>query len=136
MARIHGKNGQFQMAGTTGGSPSSHVVVGDIRAFTIDMSKDKVDVTAFGDTNKQRVLGLPDFTGTFSGFWNSASSPALFDVILGSTAVGLKLIPNTVEPTYYFLGDAYLDGSLNVDSNGAVTVDGTWVAASNWTAVP
>lgn len=122
--------------GAIGGSPSSHTVVGDIRAFTIDMSKDKVNVTAFGDTNKQRVLGLPDFTGTFSGFWNSVTSPTLFDVILGSVAVGLKLIPNTAEPTYYFLGDAYLDGSLNVDSNGAVTVDGTWVAASNWTAVP
>ncbi len=136
MARIHGKNGSFQMATTTGGSPSSHNPVGDIRAFTIDMTKEKVVVTAFQDTNVQRVVGLPDFQGTLSGFWNSVNSPTLFDVVLGSTPVGLKLIPNILEPTYYFYGDAYLDGSLSVAVDGAVTFDGSWVAASNWTMAP
>lgn len=100
------------------------------------MSTDKVDVTAFGDTNKQSVIGLPNFTGTFSGFWNSASTPDLFDIVLGGAAIGLKLVPNTAEPTFYFNGLAYLDGSINVDSAGAVTIDGSFVAASNWQMAP
>lgn len=121
---------------TNTGSPTGATVVGDVKSWTLNMAKDKVDVTAFGDTNKQTVLGLPDFSGTFSAFWNSATSPWLFDHILGDTSVLLKLVPNTVEPTYYFSGLAYIDGSVNCDAAGAVTVDGTFVAAGNWTATP
>jgi predicted patatin/cPLA2 family phospholipase len=135
MARIHGKNGQFNRYDLTG-SPTTVTPVGDIKSWTLNMTKDKVDVTAFGDTNKQKVLGLPDFSGTFSGFWNSVTSPDLFDIILGSAAIGLKLVPNTAEPTFYFSGLAYLDGSISVDAAAAVTVDGTFDAAGNWTIAP
>jgi hypothetical protein len=132
--RIHGKNGQMWRGDAA--SPVAHTVQNDIRSWTLNLGKDKVDVTAFGDTNKQKVLGLPDFTGTFSGFWNTASSPDLFDIILGSTPVTLKLVPNLNDPTYYFQGLAYLDGSVNCDSQGAVTIDGTFDAAGNWTVNP
>lgn len=121
---------------TQTGSPTGATAVGDVRAWTLNMAKDKVDVTAFGDTNKQKVLGLPDFSGTFSAFWNSVSSPWLFDHILGDVPVLLKLTPSINEPTYYFSGLAYLDGSVTCDANGAVTVDGTFDAAGNWTATP
>lgn len=135
MARIHGKNGSMALTTQTG-SPTTMTTVGDVRAWTLNMAKDKVDVTAFGDTNKQKVLGLPDFSGTFSAFWNSATSPWLFDHILGNDPVLLKLTPNTAEAAYYFSGLAYLDGSVNCDANGAVTCDGTFDAAGNWTITP
>jgi hypothetical protein len=79
---------------------------------------------------------LPDFKGTFGGFWNSATSPVIFDAILGSIAVGLKLVPDTAAATNFFSGLAYLSGNINVPSNGAVTVGGSFVAAGNWTIAP
>lgn len=133
--RIHGKNGSMGITTSTG-SPTGVTTVADMKSWTLNMATDKVDVTAFGDTNKQQVLGLPAFDGTFSGFWNSATSPWLFDFILGSSPVLMKLVPDTVEPSYYFSGLAYIDGSVNCDSAGAVTVDGTFVAAGNWSATP
>ena len=90
----------------------------------------------FGDTNVQRVTGLPDYSGDLGGFWNSATTPAIFAAILAGTPVGLKLIPNTLESTFFFSGQAYLDGGIDVSATGAVSFTGTWVAASNWVMDP
>jgi len=133
--RIHGKKGQIKMdpAGAPG---TAATAVADINAFTIDMSTDTVDVTALGDTNKQYVQGLPDYKGTLSGWWNSATSPALFEVILGGGKPWLVLIPDTSEPTFLFKGLAYLSGSIDVSATGAVSISGDWVGAGNWVMEP
>jgi predicted secreted protein len=131
--RKHGKNGLIQMDAAGG---ASLVSLADLNAYTLDMSTDRVDVTCFQDTNKQRVAGLPDFTGTVAGIWNSASSPTLFAAILAGTPVTLRLIPDNAEPTYYFQGLSNLDGSLNVDAKGAITISGKWDAAGNWDMNP
>jgi hypothetical protein len=142
MPRIHGKSGKVLMdlggspGSPVGGAPYAPVEVADISGFTLNMSTDRVEVTAFGDTNKQRVAGLPDFSGDISGFWNSASGPAFFGVVLGGQPVFLRLMPNRNEPTYYFEGLANLDGTLEVPVNGAATITGTWDAAGNWTMNP
>lgn len=135
MARPHGKGGRVFMD-ETGGSPYTPTIVADLNAWTLDMTRDRQDVTAFEDTNKVRVPGLPDFSGTFGGFWNSTNSPRLFGVVLGETPALLRLIPNILEPTYYFQGLANLDGSVNVSANGAVTISGNWDAADNWEMAP
>jgi hypothetical protein len=131
--RIHGKHGQIKMDPTGG---ATTVVVADLNAWTLDVSKDLVDVTCFGDTNKRSVVGLPNYTGTFGGQWNSASSPTLFDVIFGDIAPKLELIPDSLEPTYMFSGLANLDGSINCDSKGSVTITGKFSAFDNWTMAP
>ena len=134
MARIHGRRGQLLMDPAGG---TTYAAVGDINQWTLNLTKDKVDATAFGDTNKIKLVGLPDFSGTFGGFWNSASSgPIIFDAILGDIAVGLKLVMSTLEATNFFSGTAFLDGSITVDVNGAVATSGTFDAASNWTLSP
>jgi hypothetical protein len=118
----------------TGGS--TVVTVADVDGFTIDMKKDREDVTAFGDTNKQKVTGLPDYSGNITGLWNSVTSPVMFDAILGSVAVFLHLIPDTGAPTFLFKGLANLDGSLTVNAKGAVRYSCTWDAAGNWLMEP
>lgn len=128
--RKHGSTGQIKMD-LTGGS--TLVAVGDLNAWTLDMARDQVDATAFGDTNKQYVLGLPDIKGTWGGLWNTASTPPLFDAARGSTPVTLNLIPSTLEPTFFFEGPAYLDASIDVSSDGAITTSGNFVAAGDWT---
>lgn len=133
MARIHGKNGQVAMDPTGG---STYATVSDLSKFSLNAQRDRQVVTAFGDTNVVRVQGLPDFQGDLNGWWNSVTSPALFDAIFGDVAVALKLIPNSLESSFYFAGPAYLDGSIDVDVNGAVGISGSWVAGGNWAVVP
>lgn len=127
--RLHGKNGQVKMDPAGGGAL---VTLADVNAWTLDMSTDRVDVTAFGDTNKRRVSGLPDYQGTVAGRWNAATSPAYFTAVLAGTPVTLRLIESTADAGVYHQGLANIDGSISVDSNGAVTWTGKWDAAGNW----
>lgn len=134
MARIHGKNGQVKIDPTGG---ATGVAVASVDSWDLDMSKDLVDVTCFLDTNKQNVMGLPNFTGGLSGCWDSATTPTeIFAVIFGTVPVMLELIPSILEPTFFFSGLAYLDGAIKVSAKGAVTWSGKFAAASNWQQAP
>lgn len=128
--RKHGSKGQIKMDPAGG---STTVAVADLNAWTLDMARDNVDVTAFGDVNKQYVLGLPDVKGTYGGWWNSASSPSLFTVAQGTVPVTLELIPSTDEATFKFAGLAYLDASIECSATGAISLSGNFVAAGAWT---
>ena len=113
---------------------TTYAQVGSINAWTLDQTRDTVDVTAFGDTNKQYVVGLPDTKGTFGGFWDDLTTPdEIFNVAGGATPVGLKLVPSDITPTVFWSGLAYLDASINVSATGAVTISGNWVGAGPWT---
>lgn len=129
--RLHGKTGQIQMDPAGG---ATLVALADMNTWSLEMSTDRVDVTAFGDTNKRRVAGLPDFTGSLGGWWNAVatSSPVYFAAVLAGTPVTLRLVPNTADPTTYFQGLANVDGSVDVSATGAVSTKGKWDAAGNW----
>lgn len=133
MARIHGKHGSIAMDPT---GATTYAPLADLNSWSLDGTTAKVEVTCFGDTNVQRVTGLPDYAGDLGGFWNSLTTPAIFDAILAGTPVGLKLIPSTLEPTFFFSGLGYIDGGIEVSATGAVTFTGSWVAASNWQQAP
>lgn len=133
-ARLHGKTGQVYMD-ADGASPYAYTLLSDLNEWTLDMKTDRVEVTAFGDTNKRRVAGLPDFSGTIGGFWNAANV-AYVDAVLAGIPVQLKLVPNSADATVFFSGLANIDGSVNVSATGAVTMAGSWDAAGNWTLVP
>lgn len=132
--RLHGKNGQVYMD-ADGASPFSYTLLADLNTWTLDMSTDRVEVTAFGDTNKQRVSGLPDFSGTIGG-WYNAGAVAYLDAVLAGIPVQLKLVPNSADSTVFFSGLANVDGSVSVSATGGVSMSGTWDAAGNWAFVP
>ena len=133
MARRHGSQGQVKMDPTGG---STTVVVASLNHWTLDLDRDKEDVTCFGDPNKVYVLGLPDVQGDLEGVWDETTSPDLFEVAMGSVPVTLELIPSTLAPTYLFKGLAYLSAGLDCAADGAVTVKGSFVAAGPWTVEP
>jgi hypothetical protein len=136
MARMHGSHGQIAMG--TPGSPAGDNIIGSLNKWTLNMARDRVDVTCFGDTNKQYVQGLPNIQGTIGGFWDTDhGSPTegnfqIFDVAEGDTAVDLVLVPSTLDPTHAFRGRAYLDASIDVSASGAVSISGSFVAAGPW----
>ena len=134
-ARLHGKTGQVQMDPAGG---STLVALADTNKWSLDLSTDRIPVTAFGDTNIRRVSGLPDFSGSLALWWNAVatSSPRYFAAVLAGTPVTLRLIPNTADPTVYFQGLANVDGSVDVSATGAISSSGKWDAANNWTINP
>lgn len=128
MARAHGKSGAIYVSPNGTGVA---VAIGNLSAWSLDRSTDKVEVTAFQDLNKVYVQGLPDLKGTLSGFWDSASDP-LYAAGISVDGTKLYLYPSTNVPTVYDYGPAWLDTSINVAVNGAVAISANFVAAGSW----
>ena len=134
MARIHGSRGSVKLD-PTGVGGATAVVVASLNSWTLDMKRDRVDVTAFGDTNKQFVQGLPSIEGQLGG-WYEKEELAIFDVAEGSAPAFLELIPDGLAPTYFWSGLAYLDASINVSATGAVSISSSYSGAGPWTRAP
>lgn len=130
---LHGKDGQVKWDPSgTPSSPAGLQALLSIDKFKLSLKTDKVDVTCFGDTNKVKVPGLPDVSGTFGGFWNS-DEHALMAASQAITPGLLELIPHTSESSETFSGLAYLDADIDTGVSGAPTMTGTFVAAGPWT---
>jgi len=121
--RYHGKKGSVTIGATA---------VASLNKWTLNAATDKADVTAFGDTNKQYVTGLKDVKGSIAG-WFDDDEDALFVAADGDTPVDLELMPVDTLTGLKWSGPAYLDASIDVPANGAISVKGDFVAAGNWT---
>jgi hypothetical protein len=99
-------------------------------SWSINMNTDKQDVTAFGDSNKVYVAGLPDASGDFSGFWDDATSQTYIAAVDG-LARNFYLYPNiTLDPNAYFFGQILPDFSMDGAVGGPVNFKCSWNAAS------
>jgi hypothetical protein len=132
MSRYHGAKGVIYLSVTGSGNAIPTV---SLSQWSLDRATDKSDVTAFGDTNKVYVQGLPDIKGSIAGWFDSADD-ALFDGADSSDGVKLYLYPSSLAPTIYHYGPAWLDASIEVDSKGGVGVKGSFVAAGSWGRKP
>jgi hypothetical protein len=74
------------------------------------------------------VAGLPDSSGTFAGFYDSATAQ-LYTAATDGVARKFYLYPDTADAIYWF-GTALFDFSVSTAVDGAVTVSGNWNAAS------
>ena len=99
--------------------------------FTLNSPTDKVEVTAFQDTNKVYVQGLADISGELSGFWDDTSD-VLYDASKSDDGVKMYLYPSSDAMTKYFYGPAWVDFSLESGVSAAVTISGSFVANGAW----
>ena len=123
--RYHGKTGKVSM-----GTPAVPIV--SLNKWSLNAATDKVDVTAFGDVNKVYVQGLPDLKGNVAG-WFDDQEDALFVAADATAPVDLELMPVAGIATIKWAGPAWLDASIDVPANGAISVSGDFVAAGAWT---
>ena len=72
MARQHGRRGRLYVGIASDSAAAEPVAY--LSKWSIGFSTDNVDVTANGDTNKVYVAGLPDASGSFSGFYVCAEA--------------------------------------------------------------
>lgn len=127
MARRHGRDGRIYVAISSGGTAEP---IAFLNSWSINFTTDKVDVTAFGDSNKVYVAGLPDAQGDFAGFWDSDQSD-LYTAAQDGVARKFYLYPSRrLDASDYYFGEAFFDFSVSGGVTDAVTVSGSWSASS------
>lgn len=127
MARRHGRNGRVFMNLTSGGTAEP---IAFVKSFTMSAATDKQDVTAFGDSNKIYVAGLPDAQGGFD-FWYDDATVQTYTAAVDGVARKFYLYPDFVTtPGQYFFGTILPDFSVQASVDGAVEGSGSWNAAS------
>lgn len=133
MARYHAKSGQVYLSTTAAGAA---VAVSGATAWTFDGSTDKVDVTAFGDSNKQQVIGLSNASGTVNFNWDDTDT-TIYDAAEGGEACRMYLYRDAANaPTHYRYGTAYIDIADDNNSTGAAVGSATFSAAGVWSRKP
>jgi len=132
-----GKFGAIKWDPNGDASPTDLQPIISLNTWKLSQKTDKINVTCFGDRNKVYVVGLPDISGTITGFWNS-SSLELFSAVYQDEPGLLQLIPNDqdeagsplVVPA--FEGLAYLDVDVDTSVEGAPALSSSFVAGGPW----
>lgn len=106
-APLHGFNGLIYISGTelTGAN-----------AWTLNMPQDAVETPQFGDTDKKRVVGLRDWSGTI-GAWLHEDSKLIENAASARASVALMIYPNRGDLTNYYSGNAI----FSMDAGGGVS---------------
>ena len=123
---ITGRNGQLKVDQSAGANGSA-TTVANLTTFDIQQTRDKTEVTSFGDTSKVYVAGLADASGSFSGYWDSAGG---LQAVADGNARKFYLYPTTTDQSRYWYGTATFDITVSTSVGGAVEVSGSWAAAT------
>lgn len=111
------------------------------QGYSIDISSSRavIDVSSFGDTAIENILGLADVQITI-GFWNDYTAAALdsqlFSLHTGNTSFPLELRPtnaarSTSNPAYFLAGVFLAEyHPLNFDMGSAASSDVTFINAN------
>lgn len=127
MARYHGRQGILYLQG----SGAVAVPVAALSEWSLDLKRDRVDVTAMGDTNKVAAQGLPAYSGSFSGFWDETED-TLFQATEATSGRAMYIYPSRDAITKYFYGTAWVDAGFTGAVGDAVKLSGTFEAAGPW----
>jgi hypothetical protein len=126
VARIAGRNAVIYIGATTSAQAS---LLSYQNSFSMSFESEKIDVTAFGDSNKSYVAGIADAMGEFSGFYDDATAQTLTAAIDGLSRK-FYLYPSSNSTGTYFFGTVFVDFSINAEVAGAVEVSAKWNAAT------
>lgn len=128
--KLHGKNGAIYLGGAKGNGGTK---VANKVEWTLNLNRDYVDATVFGDVNKTYLVGLKDVQGTFAGLLdvsgdlivNATNSDAVDIYLYGDDRTSFeKLIAS---------GPGLMDASITASNTDAIRVTGNFRAAGAWT---
>ena len=126
MARISGRNGALLVQLVT--SSTALTTISYLRDWSINFTKEQIDVTAMEDANKTYVSGLADCTGQASGFLDAASTSTTYQAAVDGESRSFKLLPDKNTTTSFYSGTAIFDFTLQAAVNGAVEFSTTFSA--------
>lgn len=119
-----GTSGTFgSVVYTTGGT----TLVEGIGEWSLDIAMTSNEVSEFGDVWKQKVAGMRDATGSFSGNGvpTGTVQTNLRNAMIGGSVISLRLYETATN--YWTVGSAFLTGL-----GRAISVQGKLDATYNW----
>lgn len=126
MARIAGRNGRLYANLTSGGTAEP---ITFLTNWSLSFATNKIKVTALGDTNEVYVSGLPDMSGSYSGFFDNATAQ-LYTAASDGASRKFYLYPDNSATSTYWFGTAIFDFNVDGSVEGAVAISGSFAAAS------
>lgn len=128
--KLHGKNGAIYVDGPKG----SGTKVSNKTAWSLNLSRDRVDATVFGDTNKTSLVGLRDISFTFAGLLDVSG-----DLLLTATTEEDKPVylyaDDGASPVLVGSGRAFIDAVVDASNTDAVKISGNGYAQGPWTTL-
>lgn len=132
MARISGRNARAYINISSGGTAEP---LAFMSSWSLNQASDRYEVTAFGDTSKSYVQGLPDAQGNLAGFFDTATAQ-MYTAAVDGVARKTYLYPDIVgSPAVYWFGTAFLDFNIDVPVDGPVAITGSFASATGFAKV-
>ena len=131
--KIHGKNGAIYLINPKGGPGS--VKVAAKSGYTLNLGRDYVDATTFGDTNKTYLTGLKDVSGTWEGLMDVSGD--LLVNLTNDDEVAIYLYADDRDTFEILLayGLGLFDAAINASNADAIKCSGNFRAAASWTVL-
>ena len=126
MARIAGRRGRIYIAVTSNGTAAP---LPFIATWSLQATTDKFEVTTLDDTSKVYVAGLPDASGQFAGFYDTATAQT-YTAASDGVARPFYLYPDLSSSGTYWWGTVFPDFTIEGDVGGPVTMSASWSAAT------
>ena len=126
--KLHGKNGAIYINGAKG----SGTKVTNKTEWALNLNRDYVDATVFGDTNKTYLVGLKDISGTYAGLLDTSG-----DYLVNSTDSDIVQIylyaDDGATAILVASGPGLFDAAITASNTDAIRCTGNFRAAGNWT---
>jgi hypothetical protein len=129
--KIHGKNGAIYLNNVKGASGALKVTTKT--EWTLNLSRDYVDATTFGDTNKTYLVGLKDISGTYAGLLDVSGDYLINATNSDTVQIYLYADDRASFETLLAYGPGLIDGAITAANNDAIKMTGNFRASGNWT---
>jgi hypothetical protein len=127
--RLHGKNGAIYINGPKGTGTKVTVKT----EWTLNLNRDFVDATAFGDLNKVYLVGLKDISGTYNGNLDVSGDYGVNAADLDAVPIYLYGDDRDSSELLIAYGPGFLDASITASNTDAIKTTGNFRASGNWT---
>lgn len=121
---IHGRGGKFKVGAT---------VIAEAREWTVNVTRNKDEDEAFGDTWRTQLGGIKEWSMTAEVNFDPTVT-TLMDAVLGDVVVAVELYP-VGSNVGKLAGNVWLEGDWTVGIGGTArtTVSGDGDGALTWT---
>jgi hypothetical protein len=130
--KLHGKNGAIYIGGPKG----TGIKITSKTEWTLNLGRDYVDSTVFGDVNKTYLVGLRDIQGQFAGLLDTSGDILVNQTTSDSVPIYLYADDTSLNwsgaPILIAFGDGLIDGSITTANNDAIKATGNFRAAGAW----
>lgn len=131
MARLSAQKGALYVAIASGGSAER---IAFLTQWSLNFNTGRTDVTSFDDANMIYVSGKPDAQGDFQGWYDNATAQT-YTAAVDGVARKFYLYPDREVNTQYWFGTGLFDFAVAGEQDGAVSISGSFAAASAVTKV-